>query len=300
MNEYAPTAHKVFFSRADIEPDELPGMEKLFFSNLVLKNGTFKTTNHHRLDDLNALVNTVLPRVAPLRLMDVAISSGISTAEWLVSLDSLGINYNMVAGDLTINAYLISAGFGLRVLVDDMGHPLQYDIWGHAVRRDVNRRGIALYFIPLFWLRFLSALLRPSLSRRPWPASLSSPVKVHGFTCVPIQLVSAELKANDKLTVLKDDILNDTHYLGTFHVIRAANILNRGYFSESTLSSMLRNLRRRMVTGGALIVCRTLHDDTNHATIFSLRADGRFEVLARLNAGSEIEALVLALPPNTA
>jgi hypothetical protein len=215
-------------------------------------------------------------------------------------MDSLGIGYDMVAGDLTINAYLISAGLGLRVLVDDMGHPLQYDIWGRAARRDVNRRGIVRWFFPLSWLRFLSAMLRPSLSRRPWPTSLSSPVNVYGFTCMPIQLVSAELTASDKLTLVKDDILNDTHYQHTFHVIRAANILNRGYFGESTLSSMLRNLRRRMVTGGVLVVCRTLHDDTNHATIFALREDGRFEVLARLNAGSEIEALVLAIPANTA
>jgi hypothetical protein len=298
MKNRVPTAHKLFFARAVLEPGTLPELERLFFSNVILRNGTFKTTNHRRLDDLNALVNGLLPGVRPLRLMDVAVSSGVSTAEWLASLDARGVDYAMVAGDLTVDAYLISAGFGLRVLVDDMGYPLQYDIRGLAIRRDVNRRGMARRFFALLWLQFVSAVLRRALIRRSSRRSGSPPENLYGFSCLPVKLVSTELKPNEKLTIVKDDILTDAHFQNTFHVIRAANILNRVYFSDSTLSAMLRNLRSRLVPGGALVVCRTLDDGVNHATMFALKENGRLEVLARLNDGSEIEALILSLPPN--
>jgi hypothetical protein len=296
MKTRVPTAQQLFFANTAIEPSQLPELERLFFSNVILRNGTFKTTNHRRLDDLNLLVNNLLPEFRPLQLMDVAISSGVSTAEWVASLDERGIDYHMVAGDLTVDAYLISAGLGLRLLVDELGYPLQYDIRGLALRRDLNRRGLARRLVPLLWLRCVGALLRPRLRRRHTGGS-SSQQSIYGFACRPVRLVSSELKPGEKLTLVKDDILTDQHYAATFHAIRAANILNLGYFDAATLTAMLRNLRRRLLPAGALTVCRTLEDGSNHATVFVLNKDGRFETSTRLNGGSEIEPLVLSLPP---
>ena len=49
--------------------------------------------------------------------------------------------------------------------------------------------------------------------------------------------------------------------------------------------------------GGRLIVCRSDKENVNHATVFALDARRQLQVLARINGGSEIEPLALALPP---
>jgi hypothetical protein len=59
---------------------------------------------------------------------------------------------------------------------------------------------------------------------------------------------------------------------------------------------MLANLRERLRDGGRLIVCRTKPDGINHGTVFGLDSQRRLQVLARLNQGSEIEAIALSLP----
>jgi len=74
-------------------------------------------------------------------------------------------------------------------------------------------------------------------------------------------------------------------------VIRAANILNVSYFSESILRRMISNLKMRLSKHGLLIVCRTKADRSNHGTIFQLQGDS-FTALGRIGDGSEVEHLV--------
>src|ERR1700722_9282293 len=128
MNTPVPTAQRLFFSGEEFAPSQLEQLERAFFSNIIVRNGTFKTTNHRRLDDLNQLVQRYLPPDRPLQIMDVAVSSGISTAEWIAALDRAGISYRIVAGDLFIAGFLISVDDGVRVLVDSSGYVLQFDI----------------------------------------------------------------------------------------------------------------------------------------------------------------------------
>src|ERR1700736_4902529 len=51
--------------------------EAAFFASIRLRNGTFKTTDHHRLDDLNMLVIGEWQKLArkPRQIMDVGVSS---------------------------------------------------------------------------------------------------------------------------------------------------------------------------------------------------------------------------------
>jgi hypothetical protein len=117
-----------------------------------------------------------------------------------------------------------------------------------------------------------------------------------GVTCRPLTLLSPSLSQFPQLRAVEDDILLNRSYVQRFHVLRAANILNLVYFDAPTLERMLLNLRARLLPGGLLIVCRTNEAGVNDASIFTLKEDGRFVTTARLNAGSEIADLVLALP----
>jgi len=293
MSASIPTAFEMYFAGHGAESNarELEEREDLFFHSIELRNGTRKTTRHRRLDDLNALVQGLLPPQRPLEIMDVAVSSGVSTAEWLIQLEQAGVECHMLAGDAVVNACLISLGPNLRALSDRTGHLMQLDIKGEAVRLPPPRRRDRLRYLPHIALMKAATLLF-DLYRHDLPSQHRL-----GVTCRPLTLMSPSLNKLPQLQSVEDDILLNRDFARRFHVLRAANILNLAYFKPTTLQRMLRNLRARLLPGGLLIVCRSNEADVNNASVFTLQTDGRFTTTARLNEGSEIADLVLGLPP---
>ena len=110
--------------------------EAAFFSGLRLRNGTFKTTAERRLDDLNQLVIEQWKALgaAPCRLLDVGVSSGVSSVEWLQSLAAAGFDVDLVATDVCLKAQLVPICRQYDVLVDRSGHILQHIVFGVAIR----------------------------------------------------------------------------------------------------------------------------------------------------------------------
>jgi hypothetical protein len=299
-----PTARELFFPAVPHQPETLEELEKSFFGSIRQRNGTYKYTYANRLDDLNDLVAGLMPSHRPLRLMDVAASSGITTLDWANSLDRLGIQYTMTAGDINVTACLLSVGKHLHVLADGTGYPLQYDIFGHAVPNPPARRMLPLYFP---WMLLFKAAIackfescRHSATRVAGQADSGRKI-----SCRTISLVSPRLLANNHIELIEDNILTNFSIHGQYHAIRAANILNRSYFDEPSIVAILVNLRRRLAPGGMLVVCSSTGDQfnkpstkiSNDGTVFALRGDNRFEVAGRLGQGSVLESLVLELPP---
>lgn len=295
--ERIPTARQLYLALPDGDEAAQETLEKNFFSSIRLRNGTYKYTYSHRLDDLNEMVRRLLPERRPLRIMDVAVSSGISTLEWIEALESAGIEHEMVAGDLVVNTYLISVGKHLHVLADSTGYPLQYDLFGRVIPGQPGRKHLALYFLPL---RLLNKRLATQFGNT--VAGRSNAMKRAASTqnprnCQRLALVSPRLQARASLKIVEDDILADASpIVEGFHVLRAANILNRSYFDDETLARMVANLRRRLTPHGLFIVCSTDSHNANHGTVFSLTRDGSFESRARIGNGSEVERLILELP----
>jgi hypothetical protein len=291
---YIPTAYNLFLGKPGWREQVREEMEERFFASIRLKNGTYKFTYSHRLDDLNELTNKLLPPARPLKVMDVAISSGISTVEWTQSLMQAGISYQMTAGDSTINCCLVSVGRRLHVLVDGAGYPLQFDLGGKAVPNPPGKRTWTAYALPLTVLRCALAWHRRTIRRI--ALGIGEPHRRYGPALCPIELVISRLQAAPNLQIVEDNILTNNSFQSCFHVVRAANILNRSYFDDSTLIQMLLNLKKRLLTGGVLIVCRTTEQNDNRATVFLLGKDRKFSPIGRLGEGSDIEDLALALP----
>jgi hypothetical protein len=292
MRERIPTANEIFFGALPSDAAQTEALEKSFFRSVGLPNGTWKTTKHRRLDDLNALVRNFLPANRPLEIMDVAVSSGVSTLEWQESLERAGIECRITAGDAAVHAFLLSlAGGTMRALVDRQGRVLQYEVAGRGFEVPVRKRFLPVLFLPVLLMKLAGRLAAPALR----DAHGAERGARFGIPWRAVRLVSPTLR--NRIEVVEDDILVNRGYMQCFHVLRAANILNLGYFDSSTLTTMLTNLRNRLRPGGVLIVCRTSPQDVNSGTVLSLAPDGRLRVLARLNGGSEVEALALALPP---
>lgn len=236
-----------------------------------MPNGTWKTTFPHRLDDLNAALLDLLPRDRRVDAMDVGISSGISTLEWIEQLRDAGVDCRMVAGDLDLGARLARWGDSAAVVFDGSGRrPLLLEVAGMAVPLRSARRSVRLVRPPLEFL------LRPvgRRARQTW-------------------MVGPGLRERPEVRLVEDDITVPGRFEGVFDVIRAANLVQRSYFNDATLRLIVANLRGRLRPGGLLALCQSV-DDGNQATIFRLDGD-HFSAIASLGDGVGVSDLVLSL-----
>jgi len=270
-------------------------LESEFFRRVMTRNKVTKTTCRGRLNDLNEMVLPLLPNERPLRVMDVAISSGISTVEWIDDLRSKGIDVQMIGGDLTVNAYLISVCRAFEVLVDRQGCIMHFDLSGIGIPGSANKLQYRLLTAALRMI-FLSCRWLKSDLRRLVPKHLSRLDRKPLPNARTVSLVSTRLQTCPFAEVMEDDIFDAPRQrlIRQLHVLRAANILNRKYFGDEALKKAVRNLRSRLRENGLLIVCRTGNDGLNRATVFRLQSVGKLDVVERLREGSEVEGLVLS------
>jgi hypothetical protein len=248
-----------------------PEQERRFFEQLRLPNGTWKTTYRHRLDDLNELLLGLLPVGHKLEVMDVGISSGISTVEWSEQLAAHGIDHRIVAGDIQIAGRLTTFGSWFSLVCDESGHePLLLEVGPFSLPIRSERRTVRV--------------LRPLLARLLRGLAMSR-------SC-PVFLVTAEARQAPQIEVVRDDVLEPGHFEARFDVLRAANLVQRSYFDEPTLRQAIANLRDRIRNGGLLALCHTV-EGVNRATVFR-RDDDQLVAVAFLGGGVEVRELVLS------
>jgi hypothetical protein len=286
-----PTTREIFFGKS-ASPELQERLEREFFSRVALPDGTLKTTYSRRLDDLNRMTLPHLRRLGPgpLRITDVAASSAISTLEWQDFLQAAGVACQVSAGDRLFQASLVRVVRGFEALIDGEGNVLHLDLLGRGLPpRAPGLRG---------WVTALlgGALgLALHLERHALAPAAGSSRQTRWLRSQPVLLASRRVIERGSVELMEDDLLaqNRAEQLGACHVIRAANILNRGYFPDPVLARMITTLRERLRPEGLLIVCRTDARGGNHASLFQWQSSSRFRLLERLGAGSEIEDLVL-------
>jgi hypothetical protein len=289
-----PTTQEVFAKTPP--PISQKFLEREFFDRVVLPNGTFKTTRANRLDDLNASVLPYLAQISerPLKIMDVSISSGVTTLEWHDSLAENRITVDIIGTDLTVYASLVSLTSSLAVLVDRNRNILHLDAFGRGAPPRANGvRGIATGMIRALF----GAAMMIDGRLPPLQGSVCEAAKGRLLKCEPITLLTRSLSQRESLRVVEEDLLapERPEFKQAFHVVRAANILNPTYFPSQVLLQIAMKLKARLKPDGLLIVCRTDHEGVNNATLFQHSPDSSLRVLFRLGAGSEIEDLLTGL-----
>lgn len=250
-----------------------------FFRGLRLANGTCKTTGAGRLQDVDQLVVASLGAARPIRCLDAGASIGVTTIDLLGRLRTSGFEPTCLLVDISISAAVVEC-FGLTLLVDPTGKILCLE--GFNVlqfRPDSNAVAIRSRLG-----RGLFGLLEGILRRFKTSG---------GMRRTDVQLVAPEVRASTDIEILEHDLLQPLTGVGTFDVVRAANILNRAYFDDATLRRMTANLINVLDRDGLLVVCRTDETGRTNGSIFQLVDARILQVVARLGEGSEVESLVL-------
>jgi len=278
------SARQCFFGNVAISVDEQIKLEKSFFKSISLPNGTHKTTAPHRLRDVDEITCNLLGNKKTVRLVDVGISSGISTLELLNHLESRGIEVSGIGVDICIRAYLRSF-LGMDVLFDREGNVLQ-------VATPFFARGRPYRSMKSLRSRFLGLamdLLESSLARR-W---LRSSRRSRALNLVSPRL----LERNDFQVVEHDVALSMREWDNSFDLIRAANLLNVDYFSPTHIGKMVVNLTSWLNEGGLLVICRTdATDGTNHGSFYCKQGSPvRLQHVHRMGRGYELESFLIDL-----
>lgn len=283
----ALTASKFFL---DAERQSSATEESRFFRSLKVRNRNSKQTRLGRLDALNEIAAEIL--TAPGRristVLDVGISSGVTTVELYESFKRAGLTPAMVATDLSIYASIVHLSPNVRVLIDSAGDILQYDIFGFAIRP---------------WRRRLDsftgmALLKSFIERR-YSARARKAVAEGDSTLDRVALINPRLAANKSIEIHEDDLLKrNPAFARRFDFIRAANILNREYFDDATLTRAIETLKSYLSGPGAVILIVRTNDATgHHGAFYELQADNRLGVLREIGGGSELASLIDAVAP---
>ncbi|MDX2287579.1 MAG: hypothetical protein NW217_01980 [Hyphomicrobiaceae bacterium] len=273
------TARKFLSRGAALSADE----EARFFAAIKAANGTFKTTMANRMPEIDAALAEVLIDAGILTpvVLDAAVSSGVTTLDLREALIARHLHPSIVATDILVNARLIDLDRQTRALVDDRGHPLQFDIMGVAVSPWHGR------LHTLLGLGLISGIMMRKLARH---------VPASGGPGDVVKLVTQRLTRAPSVEVIEDDLgIPNPRLFKRFDLVRAANVLNRAYFDDAAIARMARSLATYLKgEGGLLLVNRTHADGANHGTLFRLTG-GRFVPRRRFGSGSEIEPIIDAI-----
>ncbi len=103
-------------------------IDRVSRAEVRLPNGTWRTTYPNRLDDINEWLLEYLTPTRCLQIMDVAISSGISTLEWGDQLSAHGVRHQIVAGDLITEGRVVGWAGRMSVMLDSRDNPLLLEL----------------------------------------------------------------------------------------------------------------------------------------------------------------------------
>jgi hypothetical protein len=262
-------------------------VQRRFYAGLLMRNGVYKTTHRNRMNELFPMLVSMARRfeTSPLRTLDVACSSGVSTVEMHAAFTRAGIDCEAWGSDLLIRAPHVRRNDGCAMLFDHEREPIQVDIGGWATPWRLRPRDRVLR--PGRYAR-ARRLLELDVAR--FRAALDGPVP--GFVVQQVPLLSSATDGVAGVHFAEEDIFRPV-VPGPFAIIRVANLLNLGYFAEDALRAMGRALCARLMPDGLLMVTRTSDAERlNRGTLFRWTGS-RLEVEVTTNGGSEVTDLLL-------
>jgi hypothetical protein len=256
--------------------------EDAFFARLRLPNGTYKTTGHRRMVDVDRWLLEKLPPAPMMRVLDVAVSSGATTADLVEAFGAAHQPLQLTACDLCVRAYLRSSVIGTDLLIDPKGKVLQLATPWFVRGRPHDPAGSLAR-------RLLASVIRAV------EAGVGGETRVPADGDAEVFLVSRRLRDIKDVQILEHDLsVRHPDWSERFDFVRAANILHRDYFSDATLVAMVNHLMSYVPVGGHFLIVRTTDEGASSGTLFSVDTKKIPTVAARFAGGSDIEALVLS------
>lgn len=271
--------------------------------DLELSSGIYRTTFRRRFEHLDPKTTSILrsrfDASTPLMVEDWAASDCLTSAEWAPALFDAFPKARLAASDLTL--FLVEAILpeGDAFILEINSAPIQY-LSGPFVIRMTPREPHGL---PLNWLLYKRAAAKLEKLRAEWKIpqawleSKNSELTAGRFQFRKISVTHPEAenlaRTDSRFTVRQHSAFDSL--AEPVDVIRTMNIFNNAYFSQERLTEGARAVWRSLVPGGVWVVGRTVRQNPPHHEVsYFTRTGSGFELIERVDKGSEIEGLVLA------
>lgn len=257
--------------------------EDVLFRHLQMANGTYKTTGHSRLADLDRWLLSHLTPADTLAMLDIGVSSGATTVDLIEAAAAAGLRLQTTGIDIGMEASSLPLLGGGELLLDSQRAPLQFAMgrstWGRPTRGVTSARAS------------LGRVLFGALANSTMRSLLSSGAPV------PVRLLCLRARECPDAVFIEHDVFrrNDAWRAG-FDLVRAANVLHRAYFTDEQLRTAFAHAWHYLRDGGRLLIARTADEDgVTRATLFQKERDRRFGVIDRFQGGSDVEEVVLSV-----
>jgi hypothetical protein len=268
------------------------------FNRLRMGNGVYKYTAPRRFADVAAEVDALLKERllgGDLAVHDLGVSDATTSVELFESLAPVWPRLRFTMSDWFDAVYVMTPADGAWSAVLD------------AERRVIQFFGRGFVLTPQTpprrWHpvnRALLRRLRQDLEPRALDAARdlrddAAPEAPVGWSVEKIPLVCRAaldlVRRDPRATFVRHSVLEPMR--GRFRLVRAMNVLNRGYFGDDDLRRAVGRVRDALDEGGVFLVGRNVdeEDGRTSATAF-VRTHAGFEAVRRFHGGSEIEALV--------
>lgn len=253
------------------------------FSEIITSlwiNQVNKRTARDRLPETLHAVAAALPHgVRELRFLDLGASDGISTYDAVRFFrDERGIPIAACAVDLYTQLHRYDGRWCSEYRTSD----------GSPVLVRAGRIGLRLGRRLAFWPaeRLRTTYLRLQGLRNSLCDVLSIPL-VHPLAA-----------ADPDVTLVEADALQErSQFRNAFHVVRISNLLNRSYFSQAEMQTIISHAVSYLQDGGVLVVSRNDRNGdgvTERGTVWRRHRDG-LEKAADFHGGSELCGLIAQL-----
>jgi hypothetical protein len=289
----------VLWEAMRVDPERYGKVCAEAFNRLRMGNGVYKYTAPRRFDDVKdgvaAVLRERLPK-GPLSVLDLGVSDGVTSVEWFAELVATWPDLRFTMSDWFDAAYVFRRdGDAWAGVLDAEMRPVQYFGRGFVLtpttppgRRYPVNRAVLRRLVETFEPAMLDAAraLRVEGDRVVAPPGWS--VEKTPLICrAALDLVRSDPRA----TFIRLSVLDPAP--GRYRVVRAMNVLNRGYFSEADLKTAVGRVRDALDSGGVFLVGRNIDEEDGRTTATAyVKTDRGFEVAARFHGGSELEPLV--------
>jgi hypothetical protein len=266
-------------------------------ASFATSNGAFKRTTKARFRHFDEQVVSLfgsLPSLGQRYIIhDLAVSDARTACDFFFALTSIfGERIDFYATDLCLRVFVLQkTGARTRVVVDDRDNVLQVVFPPLVLSEKLSRRQRFLY--PA------NKILRLLFSRTTVKEILR--LAVRGDSSIQRQeilLICPEarktLENHHNFHVETHDVFGQTPR--RYSAVRAMNLFNLTYFSESAIATAIRRIYESLYEGGMLI---TGSNDDPGSTVDGgvyRKQGGSFTSVYRSGAGSAIDHLVLSCP----
>lgn len=272
-------------------------LQELMLDRIVMAHGAFKRTTRDRTPDFDDIVELHVSQDEYLRqvmgnisIHDVGVSDGRSCIGFIRAMQGVfAQKMHYTASDYSPFVYVLSCArkANYKVIVDENDNPLQLvsPPFVFDLVREKPKHYRSLESWVFFW-RGERVLKRIMACCREYPE------QSHREKIMIIDRQFCEILENNPAWNFKQynvlDPLQDK-----YHIVRAMNVLNPGYFDEAELELAVSNILKSLHTGGLFITGSNLDAGSSVDGGIYRKSDAGIECIHRCGAGSPIEEVLV-------